>query len=242
MANLTQEIQSNETASAASAVKVDMKFELVVIPVSDVDRAKEFYGRLGWRLDADFAAGGDYRVIQFTPPGSGGSVIFGKNVTAAAPGSAQGLYLIVSDIDAARAELLGRGVEISEVFHDAGGVHAGTDEPYLFGRLRVSGPDPEHRSYRSFASFSDPDGNGWLFQEITTRLPGRGLSMDLATLTELLRETEKRHGEYEPTAPKHHWSSWYAAYIVARENGRSPDEAAADATLHIEGARDRVPE
>ena len=112
-------------------------------------------------------------MIQFTPPGSGCSVIFGKNVTAAAPGSAQGLYLIVSDIEAARDELLGRGVEISEVFHDAGGVYAGTDEPYLFGRLRVSGPDPEHRSYRSFASFSDPDGNGWLFQEVTTRLPGR---------------------------------------------------------------------
>ena len=150
-----------------------MKFEMVVIPVSDVDRAKEFYGRLGWRLDADFDNGKDFRVIQFTPPGSGCSVIFGKNVTAAAPGSAQGLYLIVSDIEAAREELLGRGVEISEVFHDAGGVYAGPDEPYLFGRLRVSGPDPEHRSYRSFASFSDPDGNGWLFQEITTRLPGR---------------------------------------------------------------------
>ena len=150
-----------------------MKLEVVVIPVSDVDRAKRFYGGLGWRLDADFAAGDDFRVIQFTPPGSGCSVIFGKNVTAAAPGSAQGLYLIVSDIEAARDELLGRGVEVSEVFHDAGGVYAGTDEPYLFGRLRVSGPDPEHRSYRSFASFSDPDGNGWLFQEVTARLPGR---------------------------------------------------------------------
>ena len=150
-----------------------MKFEIVVIPVSDVDRAKRFYGGLGWRLDADFAAGDDYRVIQFTPPGSGCSVIFGKNVTAAAPGSAQGLYLIVSDIEAARNELLGRGVEVGKVFHDAGGVYAGTDEPYLFGRLRVSGPDPEHRSYRSFASFSDPDGNGWLLQEITARLPGR---------------------------------------------------------------------
>src|SRR6266446_7152086 len=128
--------------------------------------------RLGWRLDADYDNGSDFRVIQFTPPGSGCSVIFGKNVTAAAPGSAQGLYLIVSDIKAARDELLRRGVEISEVFHD-GDVHAGTDEPYLFGRLRVSGPDPDHRSYRSYASFKDPDGNGWLFQEVTTRLPGR---------------------------------------------------------------------
>ncbi len=135
-------IRSNEPASGTSAVKVDMKFEIVVIPVSDVDRAKEFYGRLGWRLDADFDSGKDYRVIQFTPPGSGCSIIFGKNVTEAAPGSAQGLYLIVSDIEAARKELLGLGVEISEAFHDASGVYDGPDEPYLFGRRRVSGPDP----------------------------------------------------------------------------------------------------
>jgi catechol 2,3-dioxygenase-like lactoylglutathione lyase family enzyme len=162
--------------------QVDMKLEIVVIPVSDVDRAKRFYGSLGWRLDADFAAGDDFRVIQFTPPGSGCSVIFGKNVTAAAPGSAQGMYLIVSDIKAARGELLSRGVEIGEVFHDAGDVHAGPDDPYLFGRLRVSGPAPDHASYRSFASFSDPDGNGWLFQEITARLPGR-VDADNTTFT-----------------------------------------------------------
>ena len=136
------------------AQAVDMRLEIVVIPVSDVDRAKHFYGGLGWRLDADFAAGDDFRVIQFTPPGSGCSVIFGKNVTAAAAGSARGLYLIVSDIEAARAELLDRGVEVSEAFHGAGNVYAGVDEPYLFGRLRVSGPDPEHRSYRSFASIA----------------------------------------------------------------------------------------
>ena len=160
-----------ETPGARTA---DMKLEVVVIPVSDIDRAKEFYGRLGWRLDADYAApDGDFRVIQFTPPGSGASVIFGKNVTPAKPGSSQGLYLIVSDIEAARKYLLGRDVAVSEVFHDAGGVHSGADQPYLFGRLRVSGPDPEHRSYRSFVSFSDPDGNGWLLQEVTTRLPGR---------------------------------------------------------------------
>ncbi len=161
----TNEVRSND----ATVARVDMKFEIVVIPVSDVDRAKEFYGRLGWRLDADYDNGNDFRVIQFTPPGSGCSVIFGKNVTAAAPGSAQGLYLIVSDIEAARDELVAHGVDASEVFHDAGGVYAGTDQPYLFGRLRVSGPDPEHRSYRSFVSFSDPDGNGWLLQEVTTR-------------------------------------------------------------------------
>src|SRR5476649_1781559 len=139
------------------ATPIDMKFEIVVVPVSDVDRAKRFYDSLGWRLDADFAAGDDYRVIQFTPPGSGCSVIFGKNVTAAAPGSAQGLYLIVSDIEAARAELLGRGVKVSETFHGSADTYTGPDEPYLFGRLRVGWADPGHGSYRSFASFSDPD-------------------------------------------------------------------------------------
>src|SRR3954467_3567505 len=147
----TAAVRSNDPNEQASPAKVDMKFEIVVIPVSDVERAKEFYARLGWRLDADYDSGKDFRVIQFTPPGSGGSVIFGKNVTAAAAGSAQGLYLIVSDIAAARNELLRRGVEVSEVFHEAGGVYAGPDEPYLFGRLRISGPDPERRSYRSFA-------------------------------------------------------------------------------------------
>jgi catechol 2,3-dioxygenase-like lactoylglutathione lyase family enzyme len=219
---------SNETAiETPRARAVDMKLEIVVIPVSDVDRAKRFYDGLGWRLDADFAAGDDYRVIQFTPPGSGCSVIFGKNVTAAAPGSAQGLYLIVSDIAAARDELLGRGgVEISEVFHDAGGVYAGTDEPYLFGRLRVGGLDPEHRSYRSFASFSDPDGNGWLFQEITARLPGRvdadttfTSSRELATA---LRRAATAHGEHEKRTGQHDadWPDWYAEYIVREQAGK----------------------
>jgi NAD(P)-dependent dehydrogenase (short-subunit alcohol dehydrogenase family) len=173
MATLQQEAQTSNAATNASVAKVAHKLEVLVIPVSDVDRAKEFYANLGWRLDADYDNGSDFRVIQFTPTGSGCSVIFGRNVTAAAPGSAQGLYLIVSDVAAAREELLGRGVKVSDVFHDAAGVYAGPDEPYLFGRLRVSGPDPDHRSYRSFASFHDPDGNGWLFQEITTRLPGR---------------------------------------------------------------------
>src|SRR5438445_8594982 len=165
-------IRNNEPTTNANAVRVDMKLEVVIIPVSNVDRAKEFYARLGWRLDADFTAGDDWRGVQFTPPGSGCSVIFGKNVTAAAPGSAQGLYLTVSDIEAARDELVAHGADATEVFHDAGGVYAGTDQPYLFGRLRVSGPDPEHRSYRSFVSVSDPDGNGWLLQEIKERLPG----------------------------------------------------------------------
>jgi catechol 2,3-dioxygenase-like lactoylglutathione lyase family enzyme len=164
----TQAVRVNSATNKVKAATVDMKFEIVVLPVSDVDRAKEFYGRLGWRLDADYADYDDFQVIQFTPPGSGCSVIFGKNVSPTAPGSSQGLYLIVSDIEAARAELLGRGVEVSEVFHSEG-VYAGPDEAYLFGRRRVSGPDPEHRSYRSFASFRVPDGNGWLFKDAAAR-------------------------------------------------------------------------
>ena len=211
---------------SSSARTIDMKLEIVVIPVSDVDRAKRFYGGLGWRLDADFAAGDDYRVIQFTPPGSGCSVIFGKNVTAAAPGSARGLYLIVSDIEAARKELLGRGVEVSKAFHDAGSVYAGPDEPYLFGRLRVNGRDPEHRSYRSFASFSDPDGNGWLFQEITARLPGRvDGDTTFTSSTELasaLRRASAAHGEHEKRIGKQDadWPDWYAEYIVREQAGK----------------------
>ena len=147
---------------------MEMRLEVVVLPVSDVDRAKEFYVRLGWRLDADFVDGDDFRVVQPTPPGSPCSIIFGTGITTAAPGSADGLYLVVDDIEAARAELVGHGAQVSDVFHDAGGVfhHAGTT-------ARVPGPDPEHRSYGSFASFSDPDGNGWMCQEVTTRLPGR---------------------------------------------------------------------
>jgi catechol 2,3-dioxygenase-like lactoylglutathione lyase family enzyme len=207
---------------------VDMKLEIVVIPVSDVDRAKRFYGGLGWRLDADFASGDDWRVIQFTPPGSGCSVIFGKNVTAAAPGSARGLYLIVSDILAARNELLARGVQVSEVFHGAGDVHSGTDEPYLSGRLRVSGPDPERRSYGSFASFNDPDGNGWLVQEITNRLPGR-VDADATTFTSstelaaALRRAGAAHGEHEKRTGGQHdadWPDWYAEYIVREQAGK----------------------
>lgn len=224
----TTQVRSENAAGKAVAAKVDMKLEIVVIPVSDVDRAKEFYERLGWRLDADFDNDKDFRVIQFTPPGSECSVIFGKSVTAAAAGSAQGLYLIVSDIEAAREELLGRGIEISEVFHDAGGVYAGTDEPYLFGKLRARGPDPEHRSYRSFASFHDPDGNGWLFQEITTRLPGRidSTTTTFASANDLasaFRRAEAAHGEHEKNVlggqRDEHWPEWYAAYMVAEQAG-----------------------
>jgi len=209
-----------------SVAPVDMKFEIVVIPVSDVDRAKEFYAKLGWRLDADYDDGKGFRVIQFTPPGSGCSVIFGKNVTPAAPGSTQGLYLIVSELEAARKDLLDRGVEISEVFHNEG-VYAGTDETYLFGSVRVNGPDPEHRSYRSFASFKDPDGNGWLFQELTTRLPGRidSTATSFASANDLasaFRRAEAAHGEHEKRTGQRdaNWADWYAAYMVAEQSGK----------------------
>lgn len=226
----------NENPSGIpSAVTVDLKLEVVVIPVSDVDRAKRFYEKLGFRLDLDYAASEDYRVIHFTPPGSQTSIVFGKEITNAAPGSVDRLLLAVDDIDVARRELLSQGVAVSEVFHDAGGGLGGG-----FTEARAAGPDPQRRSYGSYASFSDPDGNRWLLQEVKTRLPGRGLSLDLATLTELLRETEKRHGEYEPTAPKHHWSEWYAAYMVARVQGRTPEEAAKDGALRIERTRERV--
>lgn len=215
------------TTAMPEAVAADMKLEIVVLPVADVDRAKSFYGdQLGWRLDADFADGDGFRVIQFTPPGSPTSVIFGKNVTPAAPGSAQGLYLIVSDIEAARSELLGRGVPVGEAFHGGDNVYAGNDAPYLFGRVRVAGPDPDRASYRSFASFSDPDGNGWLFQEITTRLPGRivgatgfGSQGDLAAA---LRRAAAAHGEHEKRNGGQHdvnWPDWYAEYIVKEQAG-----------------------
>ncbi len=210
-------------AQIPRAATVDLKLEVVALPVSDVDRAKRFYEGLGWRLDADFLGAGTFRVVQMTPPGSPCSIHFGKGVTPAAPGSAQNLYLVVSDIEAARGELIGRGADVSETFHFAG-----------FGGPRVPGPDPDGHSYATFASFSDPDGNSWLLQEIRTRLPGRGLStFDVASLTDLLKEAETRHGSYEPTAPKHHWSDWYGAYIVAREQGRTPEDAAKDAGLHM---------
>ena len=217
----TNEVRSNDSTVA----RFDMKFEVVVIPVSDVGRAKEFYGRLGWRLDADYDNGDDFRVIQFTPPGSGCSVIFGKNVTAAAPGSAQGLYLIVSDIEAARDELVAHGVDATGVFHDAGGVYAGKDQPYLFGRLRVSGPDPEHRSYRSFVSFSDPDGNGWLLQEVTTRLPGRVAGdttyASAGDLSKALQRAAAAHGQHEARTGQAdpNWPDWYAEYMVREQAG-----------------------
>ena len=222
----TKDESKDEETKSTSVADLDMKFEVVVIPVADVNRAKEFYSRLGWRLDADFDNNNDFRVIQFTPPGSACSIIFGKNLTAAAPGSARGLYLIVADIETAREDLLRRGVEVSELFHGAGDVHAGPDEPYLFGRIRVKGPDPAHGSYRSFASFRDPDGNGWLLQEITSRLPGRisGTATTFASANDLasaFRRAEAAHGEHEKRTGQRdaNWPDWCAAYMVAEANG-----------------------
>jgi catechol 2,3-dioxygenase-like lactoylglutathione lyase family enzyme len=224
------------TATAKESINpkpaaVDMKFEIVVIPVSDIDRAKDFYLKLGWRLDADYATDDkDFRVIQFTPPGSGCSVIFGKRVTAAVPGSSRGLYLIVSDIEAARKELQDRGIDVSEVFH-GDGVYAGPDEPYLFGQHRVIGPDPNHGSYRSFASFNDPDGNGWLFQEITSRLPGRidSAATTFASIKDLanaMRRASTAHGEHEKRigAADPNWPDWYAEYMVREQSGEKLPE------------------
>ena len=212
----------------APAVTTDLKLEVVAIPVSDVDRARRFYESLGWRVDADFTNNADWRLVQMTPPGSACSVMFGKGFTPAVPGSVQGTFLVVDDLAAARARLIGQGVEVSEVFHFDSNLLRAAE-----AKGRIAGPDPEGRSYLSFASFNDPDGNGWLLQQVTTRLPGRGMSSDVPTLTELLREAEQRHGAFEPTGPKHHWSTWYAAYIVARERGQTADAAASDAALQV---------
>ena len=202
---------------------IDLRLEAVVIPISDVDRAKRFYGNLGWRLDADFPFDNGFRVVQFTPPGSGCSIQFGTNITSAASGSAQGLYLIVSDIEAARAELVARGVEISEVFHP-GTPGAQFQPDGTSGRVR--GPSPDRTSYRSFATFSDPDGNSWLLQEVTVRLPGRvdAGATTFTSSTELaaaLRRAAAAHGEHEKRTGEYdeQWPVWYAQYMLAEQTG-----------------------
>ncbi len=229
------------TKKVTKVEPVDMKLEVVVLGVSDVDRAKAFYENLGWRLDADFASG-DFRVVQLTPPNSEASIIFGKGVTSTKPGSARILVLAVDDIDAARDDLIARGVDVSEVFHYAGGPFNNAVE-----NPRIGGRDPQGRSYYSFASFEDPDGNGWQLQDIQTRLPGRewkltrAPAMDVATLAELLRETAEHHGHYEKTHAEHHWGDWYAPYLSARRNGSSPEEAAAAADRYMEGVLHVLP-
>jgi catechol 2,3-dioxygenase-like lactoylglutathione lyase family enzyme len=206
-----------------SMTSTDMKLEVVTLPVSDVDRAKRFYQSLGWRLDADIAVGDAFRVVQLTPTQSACSVAFGKGVTTGEPGSVQRLILAVDDIDAARADLVCRGIEVSGLFHLAGGP--------------VPGPDPEGRSYQTYASFSDPDGNEWLLQEITSRLPGRtweDAAADVATRADLLHETAEHHDHYEKTHAPHNWWDWYAAYFDAREHGKTPDEAVESANRYMD--------
>jgi catechol 2,3-dioxygenase-like lactoylglutathione lyase family enzyme len=221
---------------------MDMKLEVLLVPVSDVDRAKRFYEKLGFRLDIDYATPDqDFRGIQFTPPNSEASIIFGKGITSSQPGSIYGLVLAVDNIDATRDDLISRGIDVSEVFHYAGGpFNNAVKNP------RVSGRDPQGRSYYSFASFEDPDGNGWLLQEIKTRLPGRewkarAQAIDVATLAELLHETAEHHDHYEKTHAEHHWWDWYAPYLSARQNGSSPEEAAAAADRHMEEALHVLP-
>ena len=220
----TSEALSKDATRDARAARLDLKLEAVVIPVSDVDRAKKFYGNLGWRLDADFPFNNGFRAVQFTPPGSGCSVQFGANITSAAPGSAQGLYLIVSGIEAAREELVARGVKVSEVFH-AGTPGAQFQPDGTNGR--IGGPAPDHASYGSYATFSDPDGNGWLLQEVTTRLPGRIDHAETAfaspsDLAGALRRAEAAHGEHEKRTGQRdtNWSDWYAEYMVAEQAGK----------------------
>jgi catechol 2,3-dioxygenase-like lactoylglutathione lyase family enzyme len=210
------EVLSETAIATPKARTVDMKLEVVVIPVADVERAKRFYGGLGWRLDADFVVGDAFRGVQFTPPGSSCSIHFGIGITSAVPGSAQNLYLVVSDIEAARAELVHRGVGVSEVFHRAGP-----------GKPPVSGPHPARSSYSSFATFSDPDGNEWLLQEVTARLPGRVDAGDttFTSSTELasaLRRAAAAHGEHEKRTGQRDadWPSWYAQYMVAEQAGK----------------------
>ena len=217
----TNEVRSSDATSDPSVARVDMKLEVVVIPVSDVDRAKEFYGSLGWRLDAD-VTGDNSRLIQFTPPGSGCSIQLGRNITSAAPGSAQSLYLIVSDIDAARTELVAHGADASEVFHCAKGYAC----RFPGNEGRVSGSQPERGSYGSFLSFSDPDGNSWLLQEVTTRFPGRVAGdttyTSAADLSQVLKRAAAAHGQHEARTGQadSNWPNWYAEYMVSEQAGK----------------------
>jgi catechol 2,3-dioxygenase-like lactoylglutathione lyase family enzyme len=219
----------NKTETVPEVQPVDMKLEVVLLNVADVDRAKAFYEKLGWRLDIDIASGA-FRGVQMTPHNSDTSIIFGKETTEPNPS----MVLVVSDIEAAHTELLARGVNVSEVFHFAAGPFNNTVE-----NPRVVGPDPERRSYFSFASFQDPDGNNWLLQEITMRAPGREWKSspkptDVAVLADLLRETSEHHGHFEETHDQHQWWDWYAPYLSARQNGNSPEEAAAAADRRME--------
>jgi catechol 2,3-dioxygenase-like lactoylglutathione lyase family enzyme len=222
----TIDMRDETAAQIPTTGTVDVKLEVVIVPVSDADRAKQFYASLGWREDADFVFTEDFRVLQFTPPGSQASIIFGTGVTPAAAAPAGRLLLAVEDIEATRAELIERGVDVSEVFH---GVAFTAD-----GHGREPGPDPERQSYGSYASFSDPDGNEFLLQEVTERLPGRVEPTDVATLAELLLETALHHDRFEKAAPAHNWWDWYAPYFAAREQGSTSEQADAAADRYME--------
>jgi catechol 2,3-dioxygenase-like lactoylglutathione lyase family enzyme len=203
---------------------MDLKLEVVVLPVADDDRAKAFYQALGWRLDADIRVDEHQRIIEFTPPGSPAAIQFGMGTTTASPGSVHDIYLVVSDLEAARQELLSRGAAVSEIWHGPGLDNVGKRKPGL---------DPDNSSYRSWATFADPDGNTWLLQEITERRPGRVWSSDIEGLAALLHETADHHGKFEAIAPKHDWWDWYAAYLNARQDGSSPDAASAAAGRYM---------
>ena len=216
---------SSEAATQASAsTGIALRYEVTVLPVADVDRAKAFYEGLGWRLDADFPIDEHYRIVQLTPPGSPASIQFGTGVTAMTPGSLEEMYLVVDDIDAAREDLIRRGADVSEIWHGRG---LGSEEGHVPGR------DPGGSSYGSFASFADPDGNRWLLQEITERLPGRVEEPDVGDLARLLHETSIHHGAFEAVAPPHDWWDWYAAYANARQHGSTSEEAVAAAGRYM---------
>ena len=229
----TTETRTDITAQVPETRTVDFKLEVTIVPVSDAERAKQFYASLGWREDADFVLSEDLRILQFTPPGSQASIIFGKGVTSAVPGAVGSLLLAVDDLEAARADLIERGVDVSDVFHGVAFTEG--------GKGRVPGPDPERKSYGSFASFSDPDGNEWLLQEVTSRLPGRVTGSDVAALANLLLETGLHHGRFEQVAPEHNWWDWYAAYLDARQQGSTPEQADTAADLYMKEAFDVVP-
>jgi catechol 2,3-dioxygenase-like lactoylglutathione lyase family enzyme len=221
----TTDTSIETTVQTPQTGTVDFKLEVAIVPVADADRAKSFYGSLGWREDADFVFTEDFRVLQFTPPGSQASIIFGTGVTPTYAAPAGSLLLAVEDIEAARAELIERGVDVSEIFH---GQAFSAD-----GHGREPGPDPEHGSYSSYASFSDPDGNEWLLQEVTARLPGRVDETDVATLAGLLLETAMHHDAFEKAAPAHDWWDWYAPYLSAREHGSTSEQATAAADRYM---------
>lgn len=225
------QVTTGAAAANPDATTIPMRLEVAVLPVTDVDRAKAFYEGLGWRLDADVTEGDQYRVVQLTPPASEASVIFGKGVTSAQPGSIDRLVLAVDDIDTARDALRSHGVDVSEPFHEAGGgLDGGFHEA---GADHAPGRDPEGRSYATYAAFSDPDGNRWLLQELTERLPGRVWTTGIEALADLLRETSGLHGRFEAVAEPHDWADWYAAYMVARRAGNAPDDASGAADRYM---------